>query len=160
MTIKGLNSRLKKMNTNNIIDETMKENLDALEAKNRDQLLAGKNRSGDDIFPTYLQDPYFKTPQAAQRYSDWKDKITPGHGRKSGVPNLYITGQYHKSRNISISGDVIHYEATFLGPEIDKKYGSQVAGLGGDFKKEFISETLRPTLNKKITNAIGVKFGK
>src|SRR5690349_16298463 len=68
-----------------------------MERLNRKQLLEGKLSTGRDLHPTYLEDPFFKTKEAAQKYSDWKDKITPNPKRKKGVPNLYITGPFHRS---------------------------------------------------------------
>lgn len=158
MTIKGLYRKVQKLDTNKIIDNVLEENIDALNEKNKEQLLAGKNRLGEDISPSYFEDPYFKTPAAAQRYSDWKDKITPNAKRKRGVPNLYIDGTYHRSRKTTISGDTITYSADFIEQEIELKYGDTINGLGGEFKNDFLNNNIRPVLTKEITAITGLKF--
>lgn len=158
MTIKGLYNKVKQLNTDRIIEKVFEENIDTLNEKNKEQLLAGKNRLGEDIGPTYFEDPYFKTPAAAIRYSDWKDRITPNSKRKRGVPNLYIDGTYHNSRKTTISGDTITYTADFLEQEIEAKYGDQINGLGGEFKSEFLENNIRPAINKEITAVTGLQF--
>lgn len=135
----------------------MRENKDALVEYNKEQMLEGKNRFGSDL-PSYLSDPYFKTPEAALRYSKWKDKITPNPKRKSGIMNFYIVGRYHNSITATINSGRINYDATFLGREIESKYGDEMYGLGGEIKKDFIKEKLRPVFNQKVSDAIGLKI--
>lgn len=146
------------MDVGKVIHEAFQENVEVLGEKNKEQLSAGKNKQGTDITPGYLDDPYFKSRESAQRYSLWKDKITPNPLRKSGTPNLFINGAYYKSRRVVLSGDTLQYSADFLGAEIERKYGDQVDGLGGEFKKDFLDKNLRPALNRRISNATGLKF--
>jgi hypothetical protein len=160
LTFKKLYDNFQKLDTDGIIQKVFVDNASLLEEKNREQLLAGKTRDGSDLFPTYQQDPYFKTPGAAQRYSDWKDSITPHPTRKKGVPNLFIVGTYHRSRKITITANKIIYSADFIGPEIEAKYGEGVNGLGGEFKRSFLNDSLKPDLQKKLEGALGLKFKK
>lgn len=39
---------------------------------NKDQMLLGRNAEGEEFEPTYLNDPYFKSPAAAQAYAAMK----------------------------------------------------------------------------------------
>lgn len=158
MTIKGLYNKVQQLNTDKIIDKVFEENTDALNEKNNEQLLAGKNSLGENITPSYLDDPYFKSRASAQRYSDYKDSITPNSNRAPGTPNLYITGKYHKSRKVSISGDKIIYSSDFIETEIELKYGDTINGLGGEFKTDFLENNIRPAINKEITSVIGLQF--
>lgn len=160
LTFAALLRKIGSLDTDKIIDQAIDNTLEVISDKNKEQLLAGKSKQGIDIFPSYLDDPYFKSKESAQRYSDWKDRITPNKERKSGTPNLFIDGTYHKSRTLKRDGDVLQFGATFLGQEIEAKYGNQIDGLGGHFKKEYQDESLRPALNSLITNATGLKFGK
>lgn len=160
MTIKGLYRKVEQIDNDKIIGNAFENTVDDLGLINKDQLLAGKNNKGQDITPSYFDDPYFKSKEAAQRYSNWKDKITPNPKRNPGTPNLFINGRYHNSRKVVMSGDRILYDASYLGKEINQKYSGQIDGLGGEFKKEFIKNSLRPALNKEITAATGLKFGK
>lgn len=132
------------------IDQTKEQLLEA----NRDQLYDGKNRLGQDITPGYLDDPYFKTKESAQRYSDWKDTITPNPDRTKGIPNLYIVGTYHKSIKIDVSGLSIVYTATFRGEDIERKYGENIYGLGGERKVRYTQGVLKPVYYSLIKDQI------
>lgn len=137
--------------------ESLELNIDEFARKNREQLYDGKKSDGQDLSPTYLEDPYFKTKEAAQRYSDWKDKITPNSKRKKTVPNLYINGAYYRSRSVQVTGDTIVYTATFKGAEMENKYGKEINGLGGEYKEVFIEETLSPTFKAKVEEQVNKK---
>src|SRR5687767_5255993 len=102
MTIRGLYNRLSTVDTDKIAQETIEGTEEEIRQYNLQQLLDGKTNQGIDISPTYLEDPFFKTREQAQAYSDWKDRISPRSNRRSGVPNLYINGYYHSTREVKI----------------------------------------------------------
>jgi len=160
MTIKGLLNKVEsfKEKIDVIIVAVMVDNAIFLGALNKQQLLAGKRSDGADITPGYLEDPYFKTLAQAQAYSDWKDRITPNTMRRSGTPNLFINGFYHDSREIIVLGEKIIYFADYKGVEIERKYTDKINGLGGIWLEAFIEIHVRPDLQAKITEAIGLKF--
>lgn len=64
----------------------------------KDQLYAGQNAKGKKLAPSYLNDPFFKSKESAQRYSDFKARINPrAHNsifatKDKDTPNLIITG--------------------------------------------------------------------
>lgn len=157
-TILDLLKRVESVDTDKICIEVMEHNADVLNDINKQQLYDGKGNDGQDLAPTYLNDPYFKTREAAQRYSDWKDKITPSSVRKPGVPNLYINGYYHNSRKVAISGTRILHTATYKGLEIKTKYADKLDGLAGDYKIEFVNDHLRPAFKTTMENATGLRF--
>jgi hypothetical protein len=103
-----------------------------------------------DISPTYFQDPFFKSQEAAQRYSDWKDRISPKTSRKRGVPNLWINGFFHSTISISVNGQSIMYDSTFSGADdIERKF-AKIYGLNAEMRKEYIKNFLRPDFMTKV----------
>ena len=154
--ISDIQNRLKSINISDISVESIDETKDVFLEINKEQLLAGKTKKGVDITPSYIDDPYFKTPGAAQRYSAWKDKITPSDIRTPGTPNLYINGTFHESISINVSGPIINISASFKGNEIENKYTSDIFGLGGDFKTKYVSEDLIPVFLRKVRQATGL----
>lgn len=126
--------------------------------KNRDQLFDGKTKSGADLSPSYLDDPYFKSPEAAQRYSDWKDRITPNDKRKKGVPNLFINGTFYRSLLVQVQGEEIKTESTFSeSSDIVSKFSGDIYGLGGSYKSEYIVENLAPVVSKQLVTQLNEK---
>lgn len=130
-----------------IIDNTKEQIL----IKNKQQLMEGIKGDGNEITPSYLNDPYFKTREAAQRYSNWKDKITPNSKRKSGTPNLYINGFYHNTIEINVRGEkIITENKTTIGKKIEQKYGDTLYGLNETNNQAYIKETFFPALKTYI----------
>lgn len=147
--------------TDQLITSSLEQTKDALLDQNRDQLYDGKTRDGKDLSPTYLEDPYFKTREAAQAYSDWKDRITPNSIRKPGVPNLFINGYLYNSIGVKISGQNVFYSASAsFGNEVEQKFTDKIYGLGGVYKMEYLKESLGPVFRSSITSIIGLKFNK
>jgi hypothetical protein len=147
--------------TDQLITSSLEQTKEALIDQNREQLLAGKTRDGKDLSPTYLEDPYFKSQESAQRYSDWKDRITPNPNRVSGVPNLFINGYLHSSMGVKISGQNLFYSASAsFGNKVEQKFTDKIYGLGGVYKMEYLNESLGPVFRQSITSIIGLKFNK
>lgn len=116
--------RFGRLNRKEAIATALDQTKDRMIELQREQLLEGKTSKGDDITPSYLDDPYFKSRQAAQRYSAWKDRITPHPIRKSGTPNLFINGAFHKSIEAVIKPGSVIISATF----------KKAASIEGKFK--------------------------
>jgi hypothetical protein len=159
MTIRGLYNRLQNIDTDKIAAETMEGTEEEIRQYNLQQLLDGKTNEGLDISPGYLEDPFFKTREQAQAYSDWKDRISPPSKRRSGVPNLYINGYYHSTRTVQIVGDKIVYRSSFgeIFTDIDEKY-KNLDGLNPESRAKFIPFVLRPVFNHLIQEATGLKM--
>ena len=156
MTIAALYRKFKAVDTDKIIEETMTECADALNSQNLEQLFDGKTKEGTNITPSYLQDPYFKTPEAAKKYSNWKDQITPSDKRSPGTPNLYINGRYHRSRRITVTaGSITHSATDPAAAKIESKF-KDIDGLGGEYKTEFLKQSVQPLLKQKIQTATGL----
>ncbi len=158
MTIKGLYKKVEALKpyTDEMVARIFVKYAVDLGQLNKQQLLAGKLNTGQDLSPTYQEDPYFETIAQAQAYSDWKDRITPNPKRRPGVPNLYINGYYHSSREISIVIDRIIYSAGWKETEFEAKYTTAINGLGGEWKEYFLSELIRPALMEEIKRITGL----
>ncbi|RYZ78338.1 MAG: hypothetical protein EOP04_29920, partial [Proteobacteria bacterium] len=118
---------------------------------NQQQMLEGKLANGRDIYPTYFEDPYFKTPEAAKRYSDWKDKITPNPKRKKGVPNLFINGAFHNSLTLEVQDQEYLVNASFFKAEaIIDKFTEDVLGLNENNAEILIDENLETPFRTRI----------
>jgi len=126
---------------------------------NKTQLYDGKTSTGDDVSPTYLEDPYFEDKAEAQRYSDWKDQITPNKRRKKGVPNLFINGKFYSTITVQVQSGGLLYKSSFeAAPSIESTFGNNIYGLGGELRDQFLYEVLRPNWFGRIESDIGLKF--
>jgi hypothetical protein len=124
---------------------------------NKEQLLEGKLSTGQDLHPLYFNDPFFKTPEAAKRYSDWKDKITPHSKRKKGVPNLYIIGTYHGSIQLEIVGNEYELHSEYKdAASIESKFTNNIYGLNEEKAEEFIEDGMEETFYGKIHEQTGL----
>ncbi len=120
--------------------EIISEDLEILEELQKDQLYAGRDASGDFVSPSYLEDTFFKSPEAAERYAQRKDRI---QARDSGmaislfgpkpydVPDLIITGRLvYDSVRASISNNTLAINFSGMGARInEKKYRGVLDGL-------------------------------
>jgi len=161
-TILAMKKRFEALDPDLVIYQVMKDNENDLNDLNLEQLYSGKTNKGEDIHPSYLEDPYWNDKgglQAAQRYSDWKDRITPSSRRNPGTPNLFINGYYHSRRFTTIvpGGTIVHSDGASFGKDIQQKY-KDIDGLGGEFKKIFLETYIQPVLNDKIEQALGLKM--
>lgn len=117
----------------------------------RNQLLHGKGSDGQDLKPGYLEDPYFKTPESAMRYAQWKQKISPDVGRNFNAPNLFINGFYHKRLKVFVFPDGLSIDNfAVFGEKVNAKYNGKATVLGGVFREKYIDEYLEPQLKIEL----------
>lgn len=127
------------------------------------QLYSG--RDGDDrlLTPTYLNDPFFNTPEAGRWrgkprwYMGWKMHITPPvrayiglPPRPKEVPNLIIRGDFYESITAAIvqGGIRISTEGVSFGKDIVRKYGEKILKPGPHAVREFTEVRLGPEMEK------------
>ena len=147
------------MNMTDIAEEVLNKTAPVALEANKDQLYDGKLSTGEDISPTYLEDPYFKSKESAQRYSDWKDAITPNSRRKKGVPNLFINGAFYRSIEVQAKGGGLLYHSSFFkASDIESKFSTNVYGLGGEYRDNFLQANLEPEWQQRIENETGLTF--
>jgi hypothetical protein len=158
MRLNTLQKRLQKINLNNELSNVLR--LQLIQNKilnlNRDQMWEGKDTRGIDIEPSYLDNPYFKSQEAAENYSVWKQKITPNPKRNKYAPNLFITGYFHNSLNITfVSNTALKiYSAVPLASKILSVH-KNVLGLNIEKISE-LNTTVRPLFVRKIRKTIGL----
>jgi hypothetical protein len=151
MTIKKLQRNVASIiqNIDEIVMEAAIKQEKFIVASNRSQMWDGKNINNENIRPSYSEDPYFKKPGAAQRYAEWKYKITPNSKRDKDTPNLYITGPFYRSIELVKNKGFLQLTTkTSLGQKIISKF-SNVLGLISDNKSE-LSKLSLPDLQKNI----------
>lgn len=134
----------------------------------REQLYSGIDGRDAPLSPSYENDPYFHDSHAGyydedaghwvscylhpERYIAWKMRITPPEAsqrlglpaRQSVQPNLFIIGTFHGSidARATARGVEIFTYGWDSGPAVERKYGSQIFGLGskavGHFNQSFL----------------------
>ena len=130
--------------------EAVQEEKEHILDLNREQLYDGKNNEGQDLHPTYFEDPFFKSPAQAANYSNWKDRITPNPRRTPGVPNLFINGYYYKSIVLTVDRQGLNYNSPFDDQnDINDKYGNKLYGLGPE-KQADAMKVIGPRAIEKI----------
>lgn len=157
MTIRGLYNKVAALDTEFIAFEAIDETTNEILNYQLKQLIDGKNSTGGDM-TTYMSDPFFRTPEAAAKYSKWKDQISPKSNRKSGVKNYFINGYFYGSIKVQRVGDKVVTASTVpLGQKIEAKE-PYIMGLSPQSKSEYIPLVLRPRFNGKIARALGLKL--
>ena len=157
MTIRGLYDKIAAIDTDQIAIDSVEETTAEIRHFQLKQLLDGESSTGNDL-SSYLNDPFFKTPQAAQAYSRWKDEISPKTARKSGIKNYYINGYYHNSIVVKVVGNKVVTESnTDIGQDIERKEPG-IYGLSPQSRSEYIPKVLRPRFVSKMALATGLKF--
>jgi len=136
----------------------MKEDETLLLALQKDQLYAGQDAQGNSLRPTYQDDPYFKTRDAAQRYSDWKDRLDQrAHNplfakRPSGTPNLIVTGRWlYDTLVADVGGGALRVRSdSWLFSKLEAKYGQALLGLNQTALRYYVEEILFTRLQKNV----------
>lgn len=137
------------------VQKIVDANKDDIIGKQRNQLLSGLDRDGEYIRPFYSENPWFKDKKAALRYAKWKASIFPDMGRPLDVPNLYITGRFHRSLFASITSDT--YDIRFSDPEGASITAVHKKALGlnqvskDDFKQNIFLPSFKQVFKQKTT---------
>ena len=156
-SFQGLSSRIDNIGTE--LGKIVSENKGVLLNLNRDQLLSGRNNEGELLGPTYLNDPYFLTREAAESYSKMKYRLESEHrsmllfpqiypSKPKDVPNLIVTGAFQNTMFIRTSADSFEIDATYKeARDINQKYDNKVYGIAPPsvdyFFRQYIKERLK-----------------
>lgn len=154
MTVHELYNKVTSINTDKICLESVDEVINEIRSYNLQQLLDGESNTGAYLTPKYQDDPFFKTREAAEAYSRWKDRISPPSTRPSGVPNYYINGYFHQSIKVERNGDYIVTSSEWTTGKNILQQHPEIAGLNPYFKTLLVDHVLRPTFNLKMTAAL------
>jgi hypothetical protein len=141
-----------------VVSNVVARTSDVILDLNRDQLLQGRDADGKLLSPTYTEDSYFKSREAAGRYSKMKYLQEVAHRRMmvyaelygekpADVPNLIVTGPFHGSFFISTSMDSYTIGATYRdADDISAKYKNRVYGLAPRSKEFYYFSFIRPAI--------------
>lgn len=159
MTLDGLSEKLNTLQgqLNVFARASMEERSDEILELQKEQLFAGKASDGENIRPYYSEDlkangGFFKTPQSAQRYADWKASLSYPYSvqRNLDAPNLYINGRFHSELGLEFTDEYMRVKGdTAYAEGIIAKYGEQTFGLSEESMAKIEEE-----LNESITNKI------
>jgi len=132
MKISDFENKIKKMQFG-IVSKTVdfiNKNAEKIVEINKEQLMEGSNNKGNTLTPDYYSDPYFKTREAAIKYANWKQKITPNKKRKINAPNLFINGRFHNDFGFYKTKLGIGIDAkSSFSTTIKTKYAGQIFGI-------------------------------
>ena len=110
------------------------QSADDLVKLNTDQLLQGKDSTGDFITPDYFYDSYKAE----------KIKKNPKAG---GHVDLKYNGDFHDGIFVDVDSRGITIDSSDgKTPSLESKYGKEIFGLTPESRRKFIAETLRPGL--------------
>lgn len=149
-------------NIDRCLNEVVEKNAHELLELNRDQMLLGRNSSGDPFTPDYLSDSYFKTPVAAKAYADMKYRLESVHrarirlplnwpDKDKNTPNLIVTGQFQDGMYIRVAQGSFTIDSTYVDSrDIEAKYNGQVFGLAPLAKEFWWDYRLREELRRYI----------
>lgn len=133
---------------------------DVLLSLNRDQMLLGRDSSGNLLAPGYMDDPYFDTPAQARAYAAMKERLLPSHNARienptiypakpSDTPNLIVTGPFQNAMFVTAGGDSFTVGSTYVdSPDIERKYGGKVFGLAPSSSMFFYEHYIKPALER------------
>ena len=146
------------------IDEVVEKNKDVLLSLNRDQMLLGRDAKGNELFPGYLNDPYFDNSAQAQAYAAMKQRLEAKHNarienptiypaKNRNTPNLIVTGPFQDNMFIITSPGKFTIGSTYVDSgDIERKYNNEVFGISPGSVMFFYDNYLKPALMRLIYN--------
>jgi len=125
---------LKKFDLNKDITKTLKSEKKFLLDMNRGQLMFGKTRMDEEVYPDYR----------SNAYAEWKNSKNSHPG--FGTPDLYVTGAFQKAFTLSIEGDEMVFDSKDeKTAELVEKYSDEIFGLS--------EPTIEAAIDKKLNTA-------
>lgn len=127
----------------------------------REQLMKGKRADGNNIVPSYFEDPYFQERKSARRYANYKAKVFGTAERHYSSPNLYISGYFYNGFYVDFRADEISMENSNRvvsgrnghSQDLYAKYGKDTFGLS-DGNWDIVLERIRPEMIDCIKETI------
>lgn len=146
LTISTLLNNFRTLNTDTIIRESLEETKPDFIKSNKDQLKGGITNDDKRIAPRYR----------SKGYADYKEGLNPLPG--NGIPDLFVTGAFYEGIDETVETDSLKIFSTDeKGPQLEEKY-KNIFGLGKNFKNQYLTHSLRPTVMSKISDFTGLKF--
>lgn len=145
-TVNQMIKRLQSFNPREVAADSMVESkVDYLEWQ-KEQLFAGKKKTGGKIVP-----PYKKSTKA----------IKNKKGQPTDRVTLKDTGKFYDSIFLVVikgSGIYRTNSSDIKSKWLIEKYSENILGLGGVFRKGYIQD-LRPVWQRKVESVLKLKFG-
>ncbi len=127
----------------------------------QEQLYSGQDGMGDNLSPTYDDDPFFEEKgtwyHRAGDYKKWKHEITPPvpgsmlglPPRPDEVPNLFINGKFFSEITARMEGDQLTTDpGVGDGPDIVAKYGDEILNMGPSAIEYFNETYMLPAIGE------------
>ena len=160
--VKEINGKVERMcaGFEGMLTDVLHKNAVEAEVCVREQLGAGVDGDDHVLRPSYLEDPWFDSPEAgswrggARRYMAWKMEITPPYDssflgitrRAPETPNLLIDGTFYRSIRATVieKGLRIGSQGCDFAGDIEGKYGQQIYKIGRWSRKYFLEQYVIP----------------
>jgi hypothetical protein len=120
------------------IAQTLRENKKVVLDLQESQLLSGQDANGKWLTPSYLNDPFFKSRESAERYRQRKIKKSALHeglkrydifGRNGGhTPNLIYSdtvrkSQFYRQLKVEVADETLRIHSSWSkAPNVENKY--------------------------------------
>jgi hypothetical protein len=147
-TVAALLRRFETVNVQTDLTDAIEQTGPDYAKANADQMFAGKLNDGQDITPPYA----VSTVQRKKRKSQPYDRVT-----------LRDTETMQSKIEIQVDNDKLLVGSdTDYSKYVEARYSSgpesNIFGLGGDYKGQYVSGALRPTFQKIIEDKTQLKF--
>lgn len=142
-TIRGLYNRMKALDTDQVIEQSVAETADSYANLNAEQMHKGINSQGEQI-----------GQYKSEAYAEMKNIQNPLPG--FGVVDLRLTGDFYAGIKTTVSGEKVTTESSDpKNDQLVEKYGP-VFGLSDRYRREYLNEGLRPVFKGKILAQTGL----
>lgn len=156
--MKGLINNLQAFDFGQEMQGIVHEYVDVLADLQREQMSEGRGVDGEYIRPFYSEDPYFKTAFAAEKYAEWKQKITPNPKRPKDVPNLFINGYFYSTLRPKLVASVFEIDSpSSLGEKVLEEHPT-AQGLNAEKRKEFADMFTLPGITTSLREKTGLEI--
>ena len=130
------------LDTDTISADAIEDTAEALKRENLQQMDAGQKADETEIYP-----PYAPLTIAIKRMK----------GQPTDRVTLKDTGSFYAGAYVIVTTDsVLTGSRDEKTVKLVEKYGEAIFGLGGQFKKDYVNNALRPAFREKILQATGL----
>jgi hypothetical protein len=150
MTIISLYQKVQTLEaqTDQLITSSLEQTKEQLANLNVEQMHKGLNAQGEPI-----------GQYRNEVYAEMKHSMNPQPG--FGVPDLRLTGAFYRATSVSVNSQSIVIDSSdSKSADLQAKYGKEIFGLNGVYKREYLNESLGPVFRQSITSITGLKFNK
>lgn len=138
------------------INQAVAQDADEMLSLRKDEILLGRNSDGEPFTPSYTDDPYFHSREAAIAYGERKYRLLSLHNMRiehvlgypnkdDDTPNLIVRGDFQDGMFIHAGGDTHEIGSTYEDAgAIDSKYDHKVFPLGPEARAYFWKYILFP----------------